>query len=56
MKQYECGRTQPLLRTGMGHDRGKTSGRNLKGEDKILIIIIVPLTELSATLSYAQFA
>jgi hypothetical protein len=29
MKQCECGRTQPLLR--MGHDRGKTSDRNLKG-------------------------
>jgi hypothetical protein len=29
MKQYECGRTQPLFRAG--HDRGKTSGRNLKG-------------------------
>jgi hypothetical protein len=28
MKQYECGHTQPLLRRG--HDRGKTSGRNLK--------------------------
>jgi hypothetical protein len=38
MKQYECGRTQPLLR--MGHDRGKTSGRNLKGYDKILITIM----------------
>ncbi len=31
MKQYECGPTQPLLR--MGHDRGKTSGRNLNGYD-----------------------
>jgi hypothetical protein len=29
MKQYECGRTQPLFHTG--HDHGKTSGRNLKG-------------------------
>ncbi len=29
MKQYECGRTQPLLR--MGHNCVKTSGRNLKG-------------------------
>jgi hypothetical protein len=29
MKQYECGRTQPLLR--MGHDHRKTSGQNLKG-------------------------
>ncbi len=28
MKQYKCVRTQPLL--SMGHDRGKTSGRNLK--------------------------
>jgi hypothetical protein len=32
MKQYKCSRTQPLLR--MGHDRGKTSGQNLKGEDR----------------------
>jgi hypothetical protein len=32
MKQYECGRTQHLFRAG--HDRGKTSGRNLKGSDK----------------------
>ncbi len=29
MKQYKCGRTLPLLR--MGHNRGKTSGGNLKG-------------------------
>ena len=29
MKQYECGRTQHLFRAG--HDRGKTSSRNLKG-------------------------
>jgi hypothetical protein len=29
MKQYECGRTQPLFR--VGHDHGKTSGQNLKG-------------------------
>jgi hypothetical protein len=28
MKQYECGCPQPLLR--MGHDRGKTSSKNLK--------------------------
>jgi hypothetical protein len=26
MKQYECGRTQPLLH--MGHDHRKTIGRN----------------------------
>ncbi len=32
MKQYECGRTQHLFRAG--HDRGKTSGRNLKGSCK----------------------
>jgi hypothetical protein len=29
MKQYECGRTQPLLR--VGHDPQKTSGQSLKG-------------------------
>jgi hypothetical protein len=29
MKQYECGRTQPLFRAC--HDHGLTSGQNLKG-------------------------
>jgi hypothetical protein len=32
MKQYECGRTQPLL--CKGHDHRETSGQNLKSEDK----------------------
>ncbi len=34
MKQYKCGRTQPLLH--MGHNHRKTSGRNLKGLRQII--------------------
>jgi hypothetical protein len=38
MKQYECGRTQPLFRAG--HDRGKTCVSKPKGLRQILIIIM----------------
>jgi hypothetical protein len=31
MKQYECGRTQPLLRMGHDYIYRETSGGNLKG-------------------------
>ncbi len=39
MKQYECGRTQPLLR--MGHDHGKTTVSKPKGLRQINKLIII---------------
>ncbi len=45
MKQYECGRTQPLLR--MGQDGGKTSVSKPKGLRQILMIIIMKHNTLS---------
>ncbi len=45
MKQYERGRTQPLLR--MGHDQGKTSVSKPKGLKQILIMIIMKHNTLS---------
>jgi hypothetical protein len=38
MKQYKCGRTQPLFRAG--HDHGKTCVLKSKGLRLILIIIM----------------